>query len=210
MDGTLFDTERLSKESWEETGRALGWAGAMEAHHAVTGCNRERIRAWMKAHLDPDFPVEEFLQTAFERFQKRVAEEGVPLKPGVLETLQFFQAYRIPMALATSTSLERTLHRLELTGLAGRFPVIVTGDQVRRSKPDPEIYLLACQRLGSPPARTLAVEDSPNGVRSAAAAGLRVVMVPDLIPATPELAALADAVHPSLFSLLDALTPLPH
>ena len=71
---------------------------------------------------------------------------------------------------------------MEMTGLGPCFSAIITGDQVAHSKPDPEIYLMACRALGTTPERTVAVEDSRNGILSASRAGMRVAMVPDLLP----------------------------
>ena len=79
---------------------------------------------------------------------------------------------------------------MEMTGLLPYFSAIITGDQVEHSKPDPEIYLLACKALGTDPAHTIAVEDSRNGILSASRAGMPVIMVPDLFPPSPELEAL--------------------
>ena len=131
--------------------------------------------------------MEQFLQTCSQRSQARIERDGVPMKPGVVEILDFLHEKGIPIALATSTGQERTLRRMELTGLGHYFQAIVTGDMIEHSKPDPEIYRVACQRLGTDPGHTLAVEDSRNGILSAHAAGMPVVMVPDLIPPTPEL-----------------------
>ena len=79
------------------------------------------------------------------------------------------------------------MYRLEHSGLGRYFQAVVTGDQVSKSKPDPEIYRAACQRLDVSPAKAVAVEDSPNGIRSALSAGMSAVMIPDLIPSSPEL-----------------------
>ena len=205
VDGTLFDTERLSGQVWGEVGLRYGWLTAEADHLLITGRTRESIRQWIEERLGPDFPVEEFMSASSQRVQDRIEKEGVPLKPGVEEILAFLRERQVPMALATSTGQVRTLRRLELTGLGEYFQAVITGDQVRRSKPDPEIYLLACRRLGTPPERTLAVEDSFNGVRSAAAAGMPVALVPDQAVPTPEIQALAIGTYPTLLALRDSL-----
>ena len=151
------------------------------------GQNRADILQQMLDLFGPDFPRETFLLTCSARSQARMEQEGVPLKPGVREILEFLTARGIPAALATSTNRERTHRRMEMTGLGPCFSAVVTGDQVEHSKPDPEIYQLACQALGTAPSRTLAIEDSRNGILSAHAAGMPVVMIPDLIPPAPEL-----------------------
>ena len=111
----------------------------------------------------------------------------------------------IPTALATSTGRPRTQRRLEMTGLAPYFSAAITGDQVVHSKPDPEIYLLACEALHTDPAHTLAIEDSRNGILSASRAGMPVIMVPDMIPPTPDLEALLLRRCSSLLEVRDLL-----
>lgn len=206
VDGTLFDTERLSLDSWLSVSREMGCEQVEEHYPELIGQNRESIRARMREWFGPDFPLEDFLLTCSSRTQTRIEREGVPLKPGVREILDFLQSRGLPMALATSTGRERTLRRMELTGLGGYFQTIVTGDQVSRGKPDPEIYLTACRALQVSPARALAVEDSPNGIRSAVAAGMPVAMVPDLLPPTPELDAVVLRRFDSLLDLRDFLS----
>ena len=190
VDGVLFDTERLSWKNWAEVGREMGWPQVTDHYLEVVGQNRADIRQRLYDALGPDFPMEFFLLTCSRRGQFLMEQNGVPLKPGVQEILSALQKRGIPLALATSTGADRTQRRLEMTGLGSFFQTVITGDQVEHSKPHPEIYQLACRGLGLDPARTLAVEDSRNGILSAHAAGMAVAMVPDLIPPTPELEAL--------------------
>lgn len=190
VDGVLFDTERLSRGIWTRVGRKLGWPQVGERYLEFVGQNRADIRRKLLDFFGPDFPTETFLLTCSRLSQERMEREGVPMKPGVTEILSSLRARGVPTALATSTNGDRTRRRLEMTGLAPFFQAVITGDLVEHSKPHPEIYQLACRALGADPARTLAVEDSRNGILSAHAAGMAVAMVPDLISPTPELEAL--------------------
>ena len=190
VDGVLFDTERLTCRTWTEIGAQMGWPQVGERYLEFVGQNRADILEKMARFFGPQFPGASFMAACSERSQQRMEREGVPLKPGVREILAFLRSQNRPTALATSTGRERTLRRLELTGLEEYFQAVITGDQVEHSKPDPEIYRLACQALGTPPECTLAVEDSRNGILSAHAAGMPVVMVPDMIPPSQELDAL--------------------
>lgn len=205
VDGVLFDTERLAHTIWLTTSAELGWPQVGLDYLDFVGRSRQAIQTQMLERYGPQFPRETFLETCSQRSQARMEREGVPLKPGVREILTFLQERKIPAALATSTYRERTLRRLELTGLTSYFTAIITGDQVTHSKPDPEIYLLACQQLGFPPVQILAVEDSRNGILSAHAAGMPVVMIPDLIPPTAELEDKLLARFDSLLTLRDNL-----
>ena len=95
--------------------------------------------------------------------------------------------------------------QLESVDLWRYFDQVVTGDQLERSKPAPDIYLMACRALGVAPEAAWAVEDSYNGIRSAAAAGMRPIMVPDLLPPTPEMRQLSHIILPDLTAVEDYL-----
>lgn len=205
VDGVLFDTEHLAHQIWVEVSREMGWPQVGADYLEFVGRNRTGIREKMTRMYGGEFPREAFLLTCSARAQEKIEREGVPMKPGVREILDFLRARRIPAALATSTGRERTQRRMELTGLGPYFTAIVTGDQVERGKPDPEIYLRACRALGTDPAHTLAVEDSRNGILSASRAGMQVIMVPDMIPPTPELEALLLCRRGSLLEVKDLL-----
>lgn len=205
VDGVLFDTERLSWKNWAEVGGEMGWPQVGERYLEFVGQNRADIRRKLLDFFGPGFPTEDFLLTCSRRAQERLEREGVPMKPGVVEILSFLRDRGVPIALATSTNADRTQRRLEMTGLGPFFQAAVTGDQVEHSKPHPEIYQIACRGLGTDPARTLAVEDSRNGILSAHAAGMAVAMVPDLIPPTPQLEALIWGRFDSLSQLRERL-----
>lgn len=205
VDGVLFDTERLTHQTWLTVGNEMGWPQIGEHYLEFVGQNRTDIHQKMRDLFGPEFPKEEFMKACSAYSQARMEREGVPMKPGVVELLDALKSRNIPMALATSTGRERTLRRMELTGLGSYFSAIITGDQVVHSKPHPEIYQLACRALGTDPAGTVAVEDSRNGILSASQAGMKVIMVPDLIPPTPELDALLFRRCASLLEVRDFL-----
>lgn len=189
-DGTLFDTETLMHQVWWDVGREMNFTRPAEEYLDFVGLNRTAMLKRMEGY-DASFDRQKFIVGVSEGLQARIEREGVPLKPGVRELLAFLSQNGIPMALATSTHRIRTDRRLELSGLAQHFRATVTGDEVSHGKPDPEMYLTACRKLGADPARCLAVEDSRNGILSAHAAGMTVFMVPDLIPPTDDLCAMA-------------------
>jgi HAD superfamily hydrolase (TIGR01509 family) len=158
---------------------------------------------WASAELlrtafGPDFDLPAASATCHAYFEEYVDKHGVPLKPGVTELLGDLSARNVPLAVATSTRRIRARELLQQTGLAAYFRALVGGDEVPRGKPAPDIYLEAVRRLGINPKVSFALEDSHAGVRAAHAAGLNVLMVPDLLPATEEIAVLARCVLPSL------------
>lgn len=132
------------------------------------------------------------------RYWENVGEGKLELKPGVREILDALRQNGWKTAIASSTRTAVVREEMQHFGLEQMFDEIIGGDMVRRSKPDPEIYLTACRVLGADPAETYAVEDSYNGIRSAAAAGMRPVMIPDLLPPTPEIESLTAKIFPSM------------
>ena len=200
-DGTLFDTERLGWRAAREVGRELGWPDAERYYPHFVGLNRASSEAKMLELFGPDFPCDYFVRLSSSCTRAILEAEGVPLKEGAREILELLSQKGLPLALATSAGAGITRLKLDRSGLGQYFQVVVTGDMVSRGKPDPEIYLAACRALGTAPARTLAVEDSPSGVLSASRAGMPVAMVPDLIPPTPDLEPLLAVCRADLPSL---------
>ena len=208
VDGVLFDTERLMHQIWHEVGAEMGWPQPGRDYLEFVGNGRSVIFEKMLALYGPEFPKEDFLTTCSQTLQDRMAQDGVPLKPGVQEILELLREKNIPIAIATSTAMRRTGPRMEWTGLAPYFSAMITGDQVTHGKPHPEIYLLACNALGTHPSRTLAVEDSRNGILSATAAGMPTVMIPDMISPSPDLEERILTRCDSLLELKDILQTL--
>lgn len=207
-DGTLFDTETLMHKIWVEVGQELNFTRPSQEYLDFVGLNRTALLALMAERYGDDFDGYGYLIRCVDRLAQHIDREGVPLKPGAREILEFLHERGIPAALATSTQRIRTNRRLELSGLAPYFQATITGDEVSKGKPDPEMYLTACQNLGVPPHRAIAVEDSKNGILSAHAAGMLPVMIPDMIPPTPELEALLFQKFNSLLDFRDYIASL--
>jgi HAD superfamily hydrolase (TIGR01509 family) len=198
MDGVLFDSERLYQSAWLRVGERISLPDLDRCVHACIGRNGRDILKYLTDKYGPGFPAENFINDIRSVFEEIVAADGLPLKPGVTEVLRWLQEANIPVGLATSSSFDSARRHLSGAGLIGYFREIITGNMVARGKPDPEIYTVACERLGIRPENSYAVEDSPNGIRSAHGAGLKVIMVPDLIRPTPEIEKLLYRIYPSL------------
>ena len=136
------------------------------------------------------------------RSERYIDENGLPVKRGARELLTDLGDAGIGVALATSTRREKAVDYLQRANLLPFFQQIVTGDMVLHGKPAPDIYLVAGKRRGAHPAETVAVEDSYNGLRAAAAAGMRPVMVPDMKPYVPELEPVVYRVFDSLLDVM--------
>ena len=131
--------------------------------------------------------------------------EGLPVKPGVPELLSSLTANHVPLALASSTYSDLVRQELRDAGFLDYFDVVIGGDMVTHSKPHPEIFLLAANALNTAPENCYVIEDSFNGIRAAAAAGVHPLLVPDMLQPTEEIRSLAEWVFPSLFEVLSFL-----
>lgn len=203
MDGTIFDTERLVLDCWERVGERHGISGIREVFVRCIGTNKVRTQEIVFEHYGKDFPYEKFSEESSVLFHEIGDKEGIPVKPGAVELLQYLSGKKIPLGLASSTRLAVVTQELKAAGLYDYFQVVVGGDLLKNSKPAPDIYLMTCERMGVLPGNTYAIEDSYNGIRSAHSAGMHPVMVPDLMPATEEMRSLSEAVFEDLFQVKD-------
>ncbi len=205
MDGILFDTEKLIIDCWEIMAEKYGISGIREVCYECLGTNREMTKKIFLKHYGENVPYDDYQVELRALFTEYWQKNGMPVKPGVYELMESLKKAGIRIALATSTRKASVMPELENADLTKYFDVIVCGDMVSHSKPHPEIYLLAAEKLGVEPKDAFAIEDSYNGVRSAAAAGLRTIMVPDLVPSIPETDELAEIVLPSLVEVREYL-----
>lgn len=192
MDGLLFDTEALYQ-------RAIA-AAAAEGGHDLTSASSLMIgrpvaysRRLLLDLFGAVFPVDQFLEAMFRHFDLMAATQ-LALKPGVVELLDALDDLQLPRAIATSSAHHRVEDHLVSHALGGRFHAIVGHGDYAASKPAPDPFLVAAERLGVEPRFCLALEDSHNGVRSACAAGMMTVMVPDLLEPTDEIRTLCSFV----------------
>lgn len=198
MDGVLFDTERLCLKSWLEVCTRHNIPDMAEVYPRCIGQNNADTKALVLAHYGADFPYEAFCQETSALFHAWVKQDGLPVKKGVRELLAYLMAEHWSVGLASSTKYASVSAHLGQAGLADYFSVIVTGDMVEHSKPQPDIYLMACEKIGTVPAECFAIEDSPNGIRAAYRAGMKPIMVPDLVAPDDEMKALSHKIFADL------------
>ena len=197
MDGLLLDSEAVQKAAMRSVAGELGYSLADEVLLATVGVERARNRVTLQHALGGGFPLDAFYAEVDRRFAAVVAS-GMPLRPGVDELLAVCDTFRLPRAVATSTAAPWAQQRLASAGLLSRFDAVVTVSDVARPKPAPDPYLAAAAAIGARPAHCLALDDSANGVRSALAAGLVTIMVPDLVGPAPDIVGRVAAVCGSL------------
>ena len=180
MDGLMLDTERFSqafrRQIHEE--RGLPFQNLLPL---TMGRNTAVTRRIYLEHYGEDYPFDEIREEIVRRWADYLRENPVPVKPGLFPLLDWLRERGIPRAVATSTSRESALPKLEKAGIAPYLDAMVFGDMVERSKPEPDIFLAAAGLLGADPARCLVLEDSPSGILAARRAGMLPVMVPDTL-----------------------------
>lgn len=205
MDGILFDTEKVCMDSWCLVAERMNIPDMEKIFPACIGGNEKASEKLLMDFYGPEFPYEQFRPAASAEFRRHINEDGLPIKPGVKECLEYLHSEGYVIGLASSTKKSSVENLLTNAGIRQYFKVLATGDMVTHSKPDPEIYLMACRELQVNPQDTYAVEDSFNGIRSAYAAGLKPLMVPDMLMPDEEMKEKSKAIFKDLFQVRDFL-----
>lgn len=187
MDGTLIDTEKYYRIFWPRAFAEFGCHMTDEQALSMRSLGKPFSEQHLKEMFGEGIDFQAVRQCRREMMEECLDREGIELKPGATELLSFLREKGIRTAVATATDLERTRKYLGNLGLLPYFDEIVSAAMVEKGKPAPDIYLYTCEQLGVKPEECIAVEDSPNGIRSAYLAGCKVVMVPDQTDADEEL-----------------------
>ena len=188
MDGLLLDTERPLVSLWVSIGKSFGYDITPEVMFRTIGIDAKGSREILRAEFGSDIPLEEIQKEVSIQYRKEL-DKGIALRPGVLVLLDHLSHLKILMGVATSTRRESALAKLALAGIQDRFEIIAGGDEVKFGKPAPDIFLLAAQRLGHPPAECIGFEDSPAGLKALHEAGIASVFVKDLVEPSADILA---------------------
>ncbi len=203
MDGTLIDTEKYYRIFWPKALAEFGYQMTDEQALFMRSLGRpfapKQLKEWFGEELD----YVQVRQRRKDLMEVALQKDGIQLKGGAKEILEYLQKKQITTAIATATDLERATKYLEQVGLKDYFDCIISATQVKEGKPSPDIYKYACEQLGLSPEECIAVEDSPNGVLSASRAGCKVIMVPDQTQPDEELRKMIWKVVPSLQEIAD-------
>lgn len=201
MDGLLLDSEPLYRVTWQTAAADLGFPIDDVLYERFVGRGNVEAEQILREHFGDVFPLDEFHKRWSRDFDEHVT--SIARKPGAMELLDLLEQRGIPKALATSSP--RVLALRCLGDLASRFTALAFGDEATHSKPAPDLFLLASERLRITPAECLVLEDSEAGVRAARAAGMDVIMVPDLVPPSEEIASMATRVCKTLHEVVAIL-----
>ena len=198
LDGLLIDSEPIYRSAWQSAAADLGYELSDDLYLTLIGLSDRDSAGVLIRAFGSEFPLAQFRGLWPARWRRQVETSGIPIKPGLGDLLRVIEDRRLPTAVATSSDAEQAGRSLQAAGLSQRFSCVVTGDQAPNGKPAPDIFLEAARRLGFPPRHCLVLEDSEAGVLAAAAAGMPVLLIPDLKPPSVEVAELASRVFASL------------
>ncbi|HMO18735.1 MAG TPA: HAD family phosphatase [Oligoflexia bacterium] len=207
MDGLMLDTQALAHQALKMASKDFGFLLTSPMCDAVRGLNESNTVQYLESYLGITIPEREYI-SRFHSYYQQLLDINIPIKSGLIELLDFLESYKIPKAIATSTSYDLAIRKLENTNLRDRFPTIVGGDHVERGKPFPDIFILAADKLSINPCSCYVLEDSDAGIEAAFEAGMKPIMVPDGNTPSDESKHRAIKIYASLKDVLDYATRL--
>lgn len=205
MDGLMIDTEKLLSRFWQESARLHGFNMTHEDVLGIRSLAAKYAEPKLKEKFGENFDYQSIRAKRIELMNAYILENGIETKKGLLELLNFLKINRYKIAVATATDFERTKMYLNKIGIFQYFDEIICGSMVENGKPEPDIYIKACEKLGVEPEFCIALEDSPNGILSAYRAGCKPVMIPDLSEPDEETRKLLFAKFDSLNEVIELL-----
>ena len=213
MDGVIFDTERLALKAWEAATSLYDIQNIEETARLCIGTNAVMTKQLICEYIDQAYPALDYdydrMKAAETKWmQDYFAENGMPLMPFVKDILEWLRDNHIPTAVASSTNRELVLKELGMAGLTEYFQIVVGGNDLKRSKPFPDIFLRTAELLEGDPKDTWVIEDSYNGIRAAYSAGMHPVMVPDLKMPDEEMISKAEVILKDLSAVKEYLKEL--
>ncbi len=208
MDGLILDTEKLLVKYWVQAANEAGFPMEREQALNIRSLAKKFAVPYLKSVFGEEFDYVKIRSRRMELMAQHIEKYGLEIKPGINELLDYMSKEKIPKAIATATDMERTKNYLTKVGLYGKFDKIVCAAMVKNGKPEPDIYIYAANQLGLAPKECMALEDSPNGIKSAFRAGCTAVMVPDLTQPDNELRGMIYFKADSLLDVIDLLKKL--
>lgn len=208
MDGVIFDSERCCLEIWKELGKRYGYSDMGDTFYKCIGTTVPVTKSILHDRYGESFDADKYMEESSQLFHRRYDDGRLPLKPYAEDILKFLSESGFKVGLASSTKEATVRMQLKNAGLIRYFDTITCGDMLKKSKPEPDIYLMACEKTGVTPQNAIAIEDSYNGIRSAAAANMYPVMVPDMVAADDEMKRLSYKIFNNLKEVMEWIKAL--
>lgn len=205
MDGTMFDTEPISYRFWREVSARYGYDLDRTVFDQMLGRDNVRIRSICKASFGPDYPYDQVCREKVALQLEYYRHNDIPFKPGLGQILDYAKEEGLICAVASSSPRTMIEYLLERNGIASFFAVVQSGEEAPHGKPEPDIFLMACEKAGVLPETALVMEDSESGILAAHRAGIPSIWIPDLIEIDKDVQALAWKICNSLAEVPDLL-----
>jgi HAD superfamily hydrolase (TIGR01509 family) len=205
MDGLLFDTEPIYFKSMKKEIEKLGYEFSFDTYKLLVGIPDLESDEILQEKYGKEFSIQHILEAYHAGFKEIIKNEGLMIKPGAEKLLNFLDEKGIKKCIASSSNLEIIKNFLAITGLTNRFDFYVSGEEVERGKPHPDIFLEACRRANVEPNEALVIEDSLNGLKAAVSAKIKCIVIPDLIDPTEEMHKNAFKIVPDLEKVIGVL-----
>ncbi len=209
MDGLMLDTEKLYFDTALAVAGENNYKVTKELLFSIIGITVEDTEKKFKNALGYDFPLESYTKSTMETMSRIIERDGIAVKEGLFELLEFLDSNKISKVVATSNYRNRAEWLLDRAGVRDRFEKVICGDDVKNGKPSPDIFLKACEVSGIDRTEAIVLEDSINGLKAAEAAGIRCILIPDLIEPTPEEVKIAYKKLNNLKEVIDILQVIP-
>lgn len=201
MDGVIFDTESLYLKHWCSIFSKYGYEMTKENYLLVMGRGRKVVKEKFLSIYGENLSIDNMYKEKDYELSKYIEENEVPIKEGAYELLEFLKVNGYKVALATSAKRGRAMKHLKDSRFENYFDVIITGEDIEKTKPNPEIFLKALERLNIEPKKAIVIEDSIAGIKAAKNAGIFAIHVPDLKEPDEEIIKEADIIASNLLEV---------
>lgn len=205
MDGLMINSERVTFEGYVKVMAEKGYTITEEFYKKLLGKTLKTAYELFFQEYGNEFPMDEVLEQVHKYVADVFENDGVPLKKGLLELLQYLKSNNYLTIVATSSTRVRVDHILELANITQYFNDSICGDEVTHGKPNPEVFLRACQKLGVEPSEAIVLEDSEAGIQAASSANIPVICIPDMKYPEPEYEKMTTQILNSLDQIIDYL-----
>lgn len=187
MDGLMFDTEKISYIGWKEAAQKYDYKIDKDLFEKTVGANLTKTKEIYLNYFGNNFPFDLIKDERIKVSDNIIKTNGVPVKKGLYDLITYLNQSNIKKAVATSTSRSRALNLMKLVKINNFFDYILCGDEIKNSKPNPEIFLKVADKLKCSPDNCLVLEDSETGIVAAYQAGMIPIMIPDMKEPSKEI-----------------------
>lgn len=201
LDGVIFDSERAVFNEWKSLSKKYGFQDFEEPYMKCIGVNERKCKSIFLDYYGDGFPYDEYNEERKRNYKEKYGDGRLPLKPGLTELLKTLQKKGFRTAIASSTCKEIVHAEIRDAGLLSYFDAIIGGDMVEHSKPEPDIFLRAAEKIEVQPDNCCVIEDSYNGIFAASTAGMFSIMIPDMLPPNEEMKKKANMILDDLYQL---------